>query len=314
MEIPQTVSAPFSDVAYGCLQLEPKRRWKLAEIRSRLQPGIASTSQPETNTTQGAAKQQAPAQEIAKREIPSRKQESRVSPPPKQARLLPPPAKQTHKRSYAAPTIGIALLLVVLVAGPIVLRHRMAAPPQAPVSESAQKAPETKATEQLASAEPTAKLEKPAPAAAAPSSLEQVPAKAEESAPAETTPESTATAISPTPSATPSKDISTPASDAPSENGVLHEALPVVLDKARDSIRGTVRVNVKVAVDASGSVQQAELNAAGPSKYFSNIALQSAQKFKFEPAASNGGALREWILRFEFTNTGTKILAARANP
>ena len=95
---------------------------------------------------------------------------------------------------------------------------------------------------------------------------------------------------------------------------MLHEAVPVVLQKARDSIRGTVRVNVKVAVDASGSVQHAELAASGSSKYFANLALQSAQQFKFEPAANDGGASREWILRFEFTNTGTKVFPARANP
>jgi len=278
-EIPQTIPAPFSDIAFGGLQLEPRRRWKLAEITARLRPEVAAKQETAKQKTRAAE------QDLPKRAIPPVKQESRPVPP----KL---PLKQTSKRSYAAPTVGIALLLIVLVAGPIVLRHRMDTR-QAPVSQALQKSSETTTPVKLAPTEPAAELEK--------------------TAPKETASKSAASTITSAPSFTPPEKTSTPISDDLLESGVLHQALPVVLDKARDSVRGTVRVNIKVTVDAPGNVQQAELAAPGPSKYFANLALAAAQKFKFEPAATNDGAYREWILRFEFTNTGTKVFALRAN-
>jgi TonB family protein len=270
LDIPKTVPAPFSDIAYGCLQVDPGRRWKLAEIESRLRPETIAE------------------REIAKQNIPKQK----IPPVKEEARPLSP--KLPPKRSYAAHTVGIGLLLIALVAGPIVLRHRLEVR-QAPIPQSSEKSPETTAPEQLPPTEPVAKLEKTAPEGITPQGVIK----------------STVTSA---PSATPSENTSRPASDTPLESGVLHQVLPVVTDKARDSIRGTVRVTVKVAVDASGSVQRAELNAPGPSKYFANLALQAAQDFKLEPGTGDGGAPREWILHFEFTNTGTKVFPARANP
>jgi len=275
-EIPQTVPAPFSDIAFGCLQLEPRRRWKLAEIAARLQP-------------ETVAKQETAEQDIPEQKMPPAKQESRPL-PPEQARPLPP--KQVQKRSYVAPTVGIGLLLIVLVAGPIVLRHRMDAR-QAPVSQALQESSETTTPVKLAPTEPAAELEK--------------------TAPKETASKGAASTITSAPSFTPPEKTSTRISDDLLDSGVLHEALPVVLEKARDSIRGTVRVNIKVTVDASGSVQHAELAVPGPSKYFANLALGAAQEFKFEPATNDGGTPREWILRFEFTNMGTKVFALGAN-
>jgi TonB family protein len=270
LEIPQTVPAPFFDIAYGCLRVEPKDRWKLSEIASRLRPGTI-------------AKREIAKQDIAKQKIPPVKEEARPSPP-----KLPP------KRSYAAPTVGVGLLLIALVAGPIFLRHRLEVRP-APIPQSSEQSPETTTPERLAPIEPEAKLEK--------------------STPKETTPTSAINnTISSAASATPPENASTPATDTPIESGVLHQTVPVVPDKARDTIRGTVRVSVKVAVDASGGVQRAELNASGPSEYFASLALAAAQEFKFEPGTGDGGAPREWILRFEFTNTGTKVFPARANP
>jgi TonB family protein len=96
---------------------------------------------------------------------------------------------------------------------------------------------------------------------------------------------------------------------------VVHQVLPDVPRKARDTIQGKVRVGVRVRVDASGRVSGAKLNSAGPSKYFSGLALSAARRWKFDPAkVDDRNVSSEWILRFEFSKTGTKAVAARITP
>ena len=85
--------------------------------------------------------------------------------------------------------------------------------------------------------------------------------------------------------------------------GVIHQVLPDVPQKARDTIRGTVRVGIKVSVDPAGNVTDATIDSRGPSKYFANLALQAAPRWKFAPARN---ASSHWALRFEFSADGTK--------
>jgi TonB family protein len=96
---------------------------------------------------------------------------------------------------------------------------------------------------------------------------------------------------------------------------VLQQVLPDVPQKARDTIRGKVRVSVRVAVDPSGSEVAATLDSPGPRKYFANLALQAARRWEFVPAEVNGRSIpSEWILRFEFESTATKVFPVRAAP
>jgi TonB family protein len=93
---------------------------------------------------------------------------------------------------------------------------------------------------------------------------------------------------------------------------VAHEVLPDVPLSARNTITGTVRVTVKVAVDASGAVSHASLASAGPSKYFADQALQAARKWTFTPPTVDGRTVpSEWSLRFEFKRNGTTAAAQR---
>jgi TonB family protein len=96
---------------------------------------------------------------------------------------------------------------------------------------------------------------------------------------------------------------------------VFQKVLPNVPQKARDTIRGTVRVGVRVRVDPSGSVAGATLDSPGASKYFANLALQAARRWEFGPAKVDGRYVpSEWILRFEFTKTATKVFPVQAAP
>ena len=96
---------------------------------------------------------------------------------------------------------------------------------------------------------------------------------------------------------------------------VVHQVVPDVPRNARDTIRGKVRVGVRVRVDPSGSVVGAKLDSPGPSRYFGELALKAARHWKFDPAEVDGRNISsEWILRFEFGKAGTKVLSARAAP
>ena len=75
--------------------------------------------------------------------------------------------------------------------------------------------------------------------------------------------------------------------------------MPEILPKAQATIQGSIRVRVRVTVDAAGNVSDATFESEGPSKYFANAALAAAQKWKFRPVSADGQAgARAWILTF----------------
>jgi len=94
------------------------------------------------------------------------------------------------------------------------------------------------------------------------------------------------------------------ASPAPSANSgaveVVHQAIPEVSAKARSTIRGTVRINVRVKVSSDGSVSSAELDSPASSQFFANIALKAAHDWRFAPSGASSA-----LLRFDFTNSGS---------
>jgi len=99
-----------------------------------------------------------------------------------------------------------------------------------------------------------------------------------------------------------------PSAEAPG-GGVVHQVLPDVPSKARSTIQGTVRVGIRVRVDSSGSVTDAAIESPGPSRYFANLALKAAQQWKF---AHGRGAPRDWTIRFDFSQEGTKAYAKQS--
>jgi TonB family protein len=95
---------------------------------------------------------------------------------------------------------------------------------------------------------------------------------------------------------------------------VLNQVLPEVSAKSRSTIHGTVRVIVKVHVDASGTVTGAE-PAASPSRFFGDAAVQAAKHWDFAPAKiADQRVPSEWLVRFDFTQTGTKVLPSQTKP
>jgi TonB family protein len=83
----------------------------------------------------------------------------------------------------------------------------------------------------------------------------------------------------------------------------VHQEIPDVARGARDSIRGHIKVTVRVTVDRAGNVVSESLENSGSSKYFARLASEAARKWKFAPADDRDS--RVWLLRFEFSRAGT---------
>ena len=110
------------------------------------------------------------------------------------------------------------------------------------------------------------------------------------------------------PSAAPAAPAKPPASSPrsiePKNSGgleVVHQVIPDVSSKALSTIRGTVRINVRLKLNPDGTVAAADLNSPVSSQFFADIALNAAREWRFAPT-SNSSAL----LRFDFTNAGSK--------
>jgi len=191
------------------------------------------------------------------------------------------------KWRHAMPTIAFTLAAVVLL-GIITFLNRR--PEAEPVSRPAAQAERVETT-------PAANREIPAP-------------KPEAGNPARGVAASGDAALTPASARTNPK----PAAPAKLSGGevvrgeVTQQVLPEVSEKARATIVGRVRVRVKVHVDPSGSVTGAELESAGPSKYFADVAERAARQWKFSPATNNGEYVAsDWLLHFEFTSAGTTV-------
>jgi len=96
------------------------------------------------------------------------------------------------------------------------------------------------------------------------------------------------------------------------QNGVVRQVMPQVSPSARRTIQGTIKVRVRVDVDAAGNVAKAKLESAGPSKYFSRAAMEAAREWKFVPAQADESGAREWKLQFAFSRAKTGVSAVGA--
>jgi hypothetical protein len=95
---------------------------------------------------------------------------------------------------------------------------------------------------------------------------------------------------------------------ASGSGSAIHEEFPDVPRRARQTIRGHVKVSVRLIVDQDGTVFAALADNRGPSRYFERLAIDAAKKWTFPPADTE--AQRLMLLRFDFTRDG---VTAHAN-
>jgi len=106
------------------------------------------------------------------------------------------------------------------------------------------------------------------------------------------------------------KSVESEVRDEPDESpSPVKEVIPDVPRNALRTIRGTIRVTVRLAVDKNGTVVAATPDRPGPSRYFERLAVEASKKWTFAPAGTE--AQRMVLVRFNFTREGT---TARAIP
>jgi eukaryotic-like serine/threonine-protein kinase len=280
-ELPKAIPAPFGDIARQCLRRDPQRRWTLAEIGTRLDPDAPALGK-ETHVEPRAVAP--PAVRETKATV--------VAKPPVQAKPRPAAKEMSAapRRGFAIPTIAIGVVALVMVFAASKVFHR-----------GSQASPETPAASAVDQPETQPKAEPVEP----PQAAEKVAPEGSDSSGA-----TRAAAVAAQP-----KPATKSAAGEIVRGGVLHQVLPNVPQSALGTISGSVRVSVHVQVDASGKVVGADLDSAGPSKYFASLAIKAARDWEFTPTKVDGeNAASEWILRFEFAQDGTKVTSTEKAP
>ena len=273
--LPSGVPPEFADIARHCLRRDPQLRWSIADIAARLNPNAAAA--------------------------------------PKQ--ILPHSQSAFDVRRYVLPAVVALLALAVILTGArIFLRHAPTRVPSSaaatqlapnrvvpPVTTAKSKAEHPKTQPVPAPAPPVAKSAPPIPQPPTPKPVVQTPPRV--STPA------------PRPVAAAAPAISSNGGPGVTHGKVLQQVLPHAAQSARDTIRGIVRVTVKVQVDESGAVNQATLDSRGPSQFFADRALQAAQLWKFSPAKQDGRAVpSEWLIHFEIDPTTINVHSTETAP
>ena len=289
--------APFPEIVRGCLRRDPKSRFTVADISERL---YAQAPKPQPRTAVAAPLPQKQVTTVRARFEPARPETGSI------------PGIKTWIWRSAFP-VGLAVIgVAVLFAGFAFLRHPPASQPDEAtlLPEQKSQTEQKPQSDQGPSAEGKPSALKPDARHAA-----RKPEPARE--PASTGAGLNATAaIQPqeaslrSPALPPAGSLP-PSSAEPGRDagpGVVQRVLPDVPRRASETITGTIKVSVKVKVDASGNVAGSEMVAPGSSRYFARLSLESAPKWKFAPSQDSA---REFLLHFEFKNSGIRAYATR---
>lgn len=83
----------------------------------------------------------------------------------------------------------------------------------------------------------------------------------------------------------------------------LHQVIPDIPWSARRTIRGHIKVWVRVVIGQDGSVFAAVADRSGPSRYFQRVALEAARRWTFPPVDTPPRRLMQ--IQFDFSRDGT---------
>jgi len=282
--LPSNLPPEFLDLARHCLRRDPQLRWGVADIAARLLPNATA------------------------------------APPKQMARGTQHLSAHRRWVGTAAP-IGLALLAIL--AGARILKHHAQPGPTHAVAAAGhsaqpsvqpslqpriQPAAQPKPEKKPVASETAAVAAKPTPPVAPP--LASKPAERSAGQPS---PKNVArpNAEGPTQPIT----ATTASSSGVVRGKVVQQFLPDASQRARDTIRGKVRINVRVHVDQSGRVIAAAFDAPGPSEYFADRTLQAAKLWLFAPAKMDGHNVpSDWVLRFEIDPRAINVYPAQTAP
>lgn len=285
LQLPSDVPAPFDEIARRCLQRDPHDRCSVADVAATL--GLKIAAEPADTKPQ---LQQTPA---ARRAAPGPQSAPKLAEPKRST-----PASQSfpyQRRSNAGSYIAVAVVLVIVGVLVVPRLLRSGKINSQAVSLAADSAQQDAATLPTKAARKVTQVKDERSSSDAGGGANLRASSEELERPAATR------------GNTPRRGLSA--------GQVAQQVVPDVPQSARDTIRGTVRVGVRLSVDTAGNVTEAELDNPGPSKYFSRLALEAAQQWKFEPPKMQGqNVLSDWLLRFQFTGQGTKVIPVQSDP
>jgi TonB family protein len=332
--IPPTVREPFLEITRNALRRKPRLRWTSARIAEALNPGataakaVAVAAGASVSTQQAsAAPALAPAAAPVAPPLPAvtnavdvplskepaipltkmaaAQPESAALPTETLPKLERPPRQTVVLPNYVIPVFAGALLVIALAVLPFALRHRGNSE-----ASSVKTPPAT--SDSAASAARTSSKPAPQPSSRnlAPSTPSTSPAPTQPAAVAPST-SSSATRSTAPPTSPPARS----AAGASEKGDVLDQVKPVTSAKATQTISGTVRVGIKVHVDAAGTVSEAALQSAGPSRYFADASLKAARQWVFTPPEANGLSVpSEWLIQFHYTRGGVEMSSQQVAP
>jgi len=298
--VPDSLPEMFREIARYSLRRHENQRWSIGEIAARLNPAplaaaaaVASAITPST-----------PAVTLSPLSVPL------ATEPAVPLAKLPPAAAATARQrpsfDYFVPAVLVTAVVIGLIfAVPRIFnfQHSSASPRASSPGTSLARQPATRATTTpVVNANPMK------------SNTETAPGKPI-SRPAEPPTPAPATAVLRADSSNPAPARAKSADEVSGRGQVLDQVLPRPAPKALETIQGTVRVVVKVQVDASGNVRDAELDAPAASKYFAGLAEKAARQWQFAGAESDGhGVPSSWLIRFEFSQSGVQAFPQQTEP
>jgi TonB family protein len=286
--------APFADIAKQCLRRDPQQRCSLGDIAARLDPDAAPLGKQQPVAAKAVAPAPAPLRAPGPPGPAAPKPAAQPVPAPAalSARPAAKPAASTLRPNPRAENPGwiftwrAAAIVALIVVGAFAV-YRVSSRGSAVDVD-----PDAKVVASGARAESNAPANSNSREAAA--------------APAPAPTGTLAPAAAPAPAAAMKKAVG-------AGGGVARQVLPDVPERARETIHGTVRVGVRVQVDTTGKVVGADLESAGPSKYFTGLAEKAARAWEFVPPTADGRPTpSDWIVRFEFQSNGTKATTVQA--
>jgi TonB family protein len=335
--IPSTVRGQYLEIAQHTLRRNPRLRWEIGQLAEELNPTPAETravaAVAGARVSGAAAMSSAGAMTMPPATRPAPPPVSPLNVPLSNERAVPlgelpsAPAMDSERTrpryqeptrasesvalpSYVIPLFAAALLVIALIVLPFALHHHTKADAGSAVVPN-KAASTTPATGQVSS---SATPSNAAPAGKVP------PSKPETNAPPKST--SVPSAMTPPPAPVPTHNEEHAAAAVASGSGTsvgtgepMDKVAPAASPKALSTIHGTVRVGVKVHVNAAGSVTEATLDNGGPSRYFADLSLKAARQWVFTAPEVNGhSAPSDWKIQFSYTQAGVQMSAAPLTP
>ncbi len=271
--LPADFSTKFHDVVSRCLSPDPDDRPNLSELLSWARGSQATPGPPMTI-------QAADPLPLELTPVPTATQtrESTSEPVPATAEPTPPQTAPTQLTLDAMPHASstpqsqksrtlLTILGVLVIVALCWIGLRSLKAPRAPL---------------------------PLPATA------QVPSESSSQRADDADPKSTADAQAPVSVVSRPDPVSSEAATPPP---ALHQVVPDVPASARRTIRGHIKVWVRVIVDKDGSVSSAAVVRTGSCKYFQRLAIEAAREWTFPPTDTTAGRLMQ--VRFDFSRDGT---------